>query len=930
MHNYWPILTTNKQTYLIYGSKWIFCLLILLSCFRAEAQLSKRIYRTQILEDTLIANNNRDFLYNNVNITNLTADSIVVLVNIKMPEGWSLTTQKLLTITLPPNQNSIVNLRLLASQSRTSDWQNVQIDYRLNQGMETLTDSFKVRVQEFTKFKARLPMPVMVLGAYQKDLSFPVYVKNTGNVAKNYTIKFYNQLLNLNYSQKIFLEPNADTTYKIPLRLSEAQWGLLRREDVKVQVTVENGETMNLMQEISKIGYMLKEHNSAYLDMPLQVETGMTLQGKSDIQYYGALHGRLHIRSDEDVSFDVRSKTFTQGQFINNDIYRIEYDGRKWAASAGNIMQLSDFVMDGYGASLTRKWNAETSNVTVYGLFKSRTRNNRLIGANSQLSLKNKIILNESVVANFDPDNGLNSYMAKQDAYTKLTDKMELRILTGAGIEQSTRQLLGSSKKAQLGTSFGYSYNWLGKYINVTSSMMNNSNAYPGVFKGQRSQNHDVRGVYKNVFLGGFYEYNLRKQNIYTDTLLISDVFNLKTSSYGARTGISFRNSNISVSVGRQRQQQSDSLNAQIYKYEFVNLSTSVSLWKRSYINLNSYLGYGMLEGNEANTRVRVISNQGGLQIYFAGVSARYDIGPFFYHEYLKYLRNPQEYSRIVLSPYAEASLFKKTLTFRSQMNYNKSMPSGSETSNVLGNLVYHNYRRGFDLNLTGIAPINQKDVQPYITASLRVNLHVPFVPVRKYYNLRLVLFKDENLNGKYDEGEGPVEEQMLALNDNLFISDKKGTVLFQNVEKRSYKADFGYTSKLKGWIPQEGTIQSFTISGSRTIYIPYKKSKVLSGKLNLKLDSHSNLDFKVGNIKVTATSNDSLRRSYSTLTNEEGEFSFNVPAGIYTVTLSELAFDDNFKPTEFAQQADMVVNDEKILYFEIKQKRRAINIRKK
>src|SRR5690606_385580 len=149
---------------------------------------------------------------------------------ITMPEGWELTTQKVLTVSLPPNQNTIVNLRLLPSKSVSANWENVVLEYRLNQGIEALTDTFRVRVQEFTKFKAFLPLPNMVLGAYQKDISFPVYVKNTGNVPKKYTIAYYNSLLNLNYTQHLQLDPSKDTTYKIPLKLNDAQWGMLRKE----------------------------------------------------------------------------------------------------------------------------------------------------------------------------------------------------------------------------------------------------------------------------------------------------------------------------------------------------------------------------------------------------------------------------------------------------------------------------------------------------------------------------------------------------------------------------------------------------------------------------------------------------------------------------------------------------------------------------
>lgn len=151
-----------KQTYLCSGRKAIFCLyLLLLFSLQAHAQLSKRIYRTEVLYDTLVANNNRDFLYNNVTITNLTSDSISVFITITAPDGWQLTTQKVITVSLPANQNTIVPLRLLPSKSISAKWETVKIEYRLNSGMETLLDTFRVRVQEFTKFKARMETPVM-------------------------------------------------------------------------------------------------------------------------------------------------------------------------------------------------------------------------------------------------------------------------------------------------------------------------------------------------------------------------------------------------------------------------------------------------------------------------------------------------------------------------------------------------------------------------------------------------------------------------------------------------------------------------------------------------------------------------------------------------------------------------------------------------
>lgn len=919
-----------EQTYRSLGRMLICLIMTWLCSFNASAQLSKRIYRTEVLYDTLVADNNRDFMYNNVTITNLTSDSISVLVTINPPKGWELTTQKILTVSLPAFQNSIVSIRLLPSKSISASWEKVNIEYRLNQGAETLSDTFRVRVEEFTKFKAKLLMPDVVLGAYQKNLTFPVYVKNTGNVPKKYSILFYNHLLDLNYKQDINLGPSEDTTYKIPLRLSDAQWKVLRNEEIKVMVRVEDGETFNMVQHLSKIGYTLKENKSAYLDMPLQLETGATYQGLDDVQYYGALHGRLHLSDDDKVSFDVRSKTFTQGQTLNNDIYQIEYEGRHWSASAGNVMQLTDFIMDGYGARLGYKWNGDMNKVGLYALLRSRNGDNQLFGGQAELMVKNKVLLTESATVNFNNTAKLNGYIVKQSAAMKIGKEADLKFVTGIGAEEATRDIVNTDKNVQVGSSLGYTFLWNNERFNISSNVMYNSNSYPGIFKGQRLQSHEAKWIYKRWYAGGFYDFNFRKQNVYVDTQYFSNVFNLKTENYGVRTGVSFKRANTSFAIGRQRQQQTDTGTVPAYIYNYLNLTTSIMMGDESYFTVNSYLGRGHLEGYSDTTGVYVMSNQGSLQVYFAGLSARYDRGPYFYHEFIKYLQNPALYSRLVLSPYVEKTLFKNTFTIRTQYNYNTSTPSGNESSTILGNIVYRNYKHGFDFNISGMVPMGKQNFDPYVTLAMRVMLHVPFLPIKKYYQLKLILFKDENTNGKYDEGEGAIAGQMLSLNHNLFVSDERGYVIFRNVAKKDFKADFGHTSKVKGWVPQGGTIQTFAVNGNRTIYVPYKKSKVLYGQIKLDDDKNSNIDFRVGNIKVIATGNDSLHTSYSTLTDENGEFYFNLPAGIYTVTLSELAFDDQFKPTEMAQQADLVNNDTKTVYFTVRQKRRSINIRRK
>lgn len=911
---------------------WLCLLLLLVITGRAEAQMSKSVYKTSLLYDTLVANSNRDYLYNNLTITNLTTDKISVLVNITPPQGWQLTGQNFVTISLGANENTVINIRMVASTSKTANWQKVKVEYRLNSGIETSVDTFRVKVKEFVKFKANLPNPAMVLAAYTKNLYFPVFVKNSGNTVNDYTVKFSSELLQLNYSLVLKLEPGKDTTYQLPIRLSENQWSNMRKEEIKIQVSGPNGETANLLQTVSKVGYMLKEHSSAYLDMPLQLEAGATYNGKNTLQYYGALHGTLDLDPDNRVGFDVRSNTYSQGQVSKNNLVRMEYTGKHLFGVAGNIQELTDFPMDGYGAKGGYNWN-ERHKAELFSMIKSRSGNSQLYGGNAQITVRDNIKATEAVVANLDNLNKLNSYVIKQGAEIRFGEKGKILLNAGAGLEQTNKTLVAGAKNSMMGSSLGYNFSWSNKTFSTLSSITYNSNSFPGLYKGQRQQMHDARAMYKNMFLGGFYEYSFRKQNYFSDTDLFSDVFNLKTNNLGGRFGVSFPGKNFIVSGGQQTQIQTDtSKQYQHYVFTYANLNASITLFKALTFSTNSFFGKARVLENPGNPQPFVTSNQGTLQYKFAAVAVRYDKGPYYYNDYMSYIKKPQNYERLILSPSMDLSLFKRSLNIRSQFNYAKSMPGGIETSNLLMNMAYMNYIRGFDLTFSSIFPLQQSATKPYLSATLRVRLHTPFIAVRKYYLLKIIMFKDANSNGIFDIGETPVNGQMMSINGSMFVSDDRGWIVYKNVAKGEFKTDFGLSSKVKGWIPSGGIVQTFQLTGNKTMYVPYKMSKVLQGKLNLSLDSNSNLSFALANIKVTAKgTNDTTNNStFSTLTDENGEFYFNLPAGNYIVSLSEQAFDDNFKPSQWAQPADLFNNNTKTIYFDIRQKKRQINIKKK
>ena len=302
-------------------------------------------FTTVLLKDSTVAKDPRDYQYNNITITNTSSDKLNLLVSINVPGGWQLVTDKVYNITLEPNTNQVLGMRYGPSSNASASWEQIRIEYLNATTGERVNNFVATKMQEFTKFKARVTNPNIVLPGYQNLIRFPVYIKNVGNTTEEYTIKYNNEFFHLDDNAKLTLPGGADTSYNITLAISENEFKMLKKEEIKITVA-NKGDLFNLTETISKIGFVLKDHSSAYIDMPLQLEAGMTSQGKMQ-QYYGALYGNVDLNDHERVAVSLRSKTYSTTSSTDNSMMRMDYSGKHMSASIGNIMELTDFMMDG-------------------------------------------------------------------------------------------------------------------------------------------------------------------------------------------------------------------------------------------------------------------------------------------------------------------------------------------------------------------------------------------------------------------------------------------------------------------------------------------------------------------------------------------------------------------------------------------------------
>ncbi|HYD21209.1 MAG TPA: hypothetical protein VEB40_07040, partial [Flavipsychrobacter sp.] len=586
------------------------------------------------MSDSLLASSNKDFLFNNLTLNNTTSDKLAITVSITAPKGWQLITQPLINIDLKASENTIIPIRILPQGNNTdASWQQIKVEYRLNNSAEARYDYFYVKVKEFNKFRTSLPNSNLVMTGHQKNVQVPVYIKNSGNTVSNYEVTYRNEFLHLDEKVNIVLKPGGDTVHRLPIMITDKEWSMLTKQEIRITVK-DSVDLFNLAQIISKVGYSLKQHASAYLNMPLQLEAGTNYQEGTPAQYYGAVYGSVDLTEDDKVSLEYRSNTYSIGQRVDNQIMRGEYHGKHLHVKGGNISELSDFAIDGYGGKVAYNWKGNANSVDVFGMLKSRVGDTKVFGAHLVYMLTDNIKLKENYNSSLDNVAKVNAHVVSQDMEVSLGSNARARFKTGVGMEQSTGTLTAGAPGMIMGSSLGYDFQWTSKNVNVLSVINYNSDNYPGIYKGQRVQTHDVRWLYKKLFLGAFYEYNFRKQNYFFDSLLFTNIFNLRTNNYGVRTGWNTKVSNITLSAGSQRQVQSGDFKETI-SYDYLNLTTAVFLGRNFYINTNSSFGYNSVLGGDPKDKAMIFSTQGTIQVYNIGATFRYDKGPFYYHEYL-------------------------------------------------------------------------------------------------------------------------------------------------------------------------------------------------------------------------------------------------------------------------------------------------------
>ncbi|MBS1688073.1 MAG: carboxypeptidase regulatory-like domain-containing protein [Bacteroidetes bacterium] len=886
-------------------------------------------------KDSLIASNEKNILFNNIKIKNPSQKTMRLGITIKIPKGWKLLSKdELLTgkeviSNFTPGMVKNIPLNLLKQPKTAASWDSVLIDIRVLDVVHSHPYAYHLRAEADPKFSAQYITEDMELAARPEVVPLSFRIKNTGNIEDVYTIQWQNQYLGLNEKQQLKLYPGEDTVYTYSLKIPPALWQEFRHENIALCINGSNHNSYTHVYRLRKPRHIIKETRSAYPSLPITIEGGLINQSNA-LNYYGAIRGDIHLANNDNLNFYYKSKQFGNEVYgIQQNMYLINYQHASWKFSVGMIQSLQRFFLsNGRGFSITHTLNDHTE-ISIAAILKDPnfyyTSNNYTANARYKIGGFN---ISQILSTNFDDVNHLNGYVLSNSVQLVNTKEMNFSVQAGTGIQEKTHNVPGVNKMSA-GLTGGYKFMYkLGDW-NVNSNIEYYDRNFPGINNGMMMQMHQITREFKKKFAGIFYSSSALNTRYYTDTLYNTDILKYNTQRYGLNTGFRDKRNSLMLNTGVMNEDGIGS-ESELNKMGFLDINYSFQSGKATNILLTSQNAFKNNVGVDKEN-VLITSTMASINIGWPGVMFSYTRRPIFSYE--NHEQKISSYDETMAGgPFIKYNLFRGKLNGLLKYQFSKSVYDEVVRTSIIGSINYTNDKIGTSLQISGNMPTNKAVTSgqlpvsegKFLTVSLIKQLNIPIITHRLFYDMKLILFNDLNNNNKKDDNEEALSDMPININNTeLLKTNKHGIAKYENIPKGTYALELS-TIQDKGLVPANGLMQSVYVGDNKPIYVPYKKGRSLKGNVTVIRDSFSRTVFTADEIKIIVT--DSAGRNYSTVTNQDGNFTFSLPAGIYTVSLNPDAFEgSDFIPVKMAFNIDLYKHEEEQVSFTIKQKTRKV-----
>jgi hypothetical protein len=746
-----------------------------------------------------------------------------------------------------------------------------------------------------------------------------IKVKNLGSTVGVYSLFAKMGTLPIAKLKAPPLMPGADTVLKVPLSVS-----YFTKEDqyrLQIQVSDSTGLIKAVPVEINRRYTTRKYHSSPFSQFPLSVEEGVFLVEK---KVYHFTEARMMVALKEgNLSLLYRTRTFGQLKTIERNTFLVELEKSKVSVGVGQLSETIHFFAFGNGGRFLFRPNPKVE-LGFRGILHREaevyTNNNFQFTISHQhrgLTYMHQLHLNP------DRIKGVNGYLLYNELVLKKKEMASLRLFWGAGWEEFKNIRVFHS--GDLGMGVGGLVNSSFKKWEFNGEMRYYQKSYPGLNKGFRLHQYELRRSNSKRSLGFFYLYNHNASPLLLDTIYISDAFTFNIEKTGIRLGLNRSVNSHTFSAGWLK--QTGQTASQVPSYFFGEGFFSWRTKSKFNIQFSTISGYAANKTVDqkvwlTNTSLDLRKDKFGLRGFYVQVPLLRDS---LTKIFIRYNRT------ILLSPYVNLNLFKKIRTvFR--YSFSKSLYDNREIHGVGFSFFYRNGKGDWQIQCNGSIPISTTKINrvvvasyPFVSLSIRKELKLPYFFKRKFYNLKVNAYEDLNGNNMLDEGERPVPQLRYKVNQSRFQTDYNGSFRLLNADTGNYSITLE-PSPLANGLVSSSINQVVHLDHSKEVFLPLRKGHAISGRVIIELDPYSTRKFTPDNILINIL--DKEGKKFTTITDSSGRFYLPLPSGNYNVYLNNEAFSGILRPVQSSFEVDLKNETLGKVEFVLREKKREIRFR--
>ena len=894
--------------------KEIALLLMLLQSFFATAQQDNFIS----FSDSLTIAEHSFFLYNLVRVKSA---GRLVTASVFPPTGWKLLGDTALTAPVNSDSVSYIPITLIKQTGASAIFNPVKLRVAIQGGNQMVDTFFFVRARAIDDFSVTTPQESIDVLQDAKSVTVPLLIKNKGTTAGHYRVTVRQTGSSFDEHFMLRLPPGADSLLQCRIAVVLNRWQ--GQQKLIIKVNDSTGVVQSLPLTLTRLNPSGKLHATRYGDFPAAIETGIMRVDKQ-LSYIVAIQGSIPLpKGGIDLSF--RSKQYGMANTLERNVFMAQVRQGRWDIAVGQLNEIAHFFS--YGRGLRAQYDmlggyqvgVQAIIHTLPGPFTNNT---------YRLSLQRQqgnVLGLYRLVANIDRKKGVQEYLVYHENSWKPAENISFKFNVAVGWERFLRLAVNSSGDPALGV--GYNFTAIGKKKEWTSAWQYHPLHFPGVDKGFKNHQHQIRWVGKKRYFDLFYLYNRVVSTLLLDTVYYADAFRFNMEKLGIRAGFRKDRSDLSFSVGLFR--QAGLLGAQLPSYRFGEIFFSTLAKPGHRFSIKSLSGY---TNDKSVTRPVFINNTTlNYQVKDKGVRVFFLQQPTIKDSIVKVILRMNR--TLLLSPYVNVRVFKRiSVNLRyslSQTRFDKRITSAAGIT-----AGYNNTASGWQFNFSGSFPISRSSAAgiPGINVSLfnisvKKSLRIPMLLKRRYHDLSVITYEDRNANRQLDTADRLLPDIRIRVNKYDFITDKKGEFTWRNIDTGQYQVTVIPSSRYRGILPPADLGLSTRVLSATKLLIPFSKSCIVSGQVTVALDPYSNTEFTPEDILVKAI--DSTGKEYATLTNQKGLYFINLPAGRYTVTLNPHAFTGSIKPDVLYRQIDLRYKNEEEVNFTLMEKKRPVRMLK-